>query len=474
MKKRILTGGSTIGAAVVFSVLPFVGMTTAVHAEEMSAAEEMLEILRRMDAVDQVKYEELKVKLAAEKAQNQQMAKAVEKPANAVNVTWKNGPLFTTEDGNFQFDISGRIHNHYGYIANGDDIKRAFNDGDDFRAFFRRARIGVAAKVYDRLGFKAEYEFAGGDASFTDVFFEAYKIPLAGTITVGHFKEPLSVDEMTSTNNNWFIERSQANEAFYQGRDSGMKIQNLVHDKRLGFALAAMTDVDAFGNGASDTSNTRLVGRIWGLPFAGEETGDLHLGLSYRHLLLSDEVNSPPTQRYRARPETLVTDLRFVDTGTFSADTTDLLVGEIAWAKDRWNVVGEYFYQMVDLETGDDPTFWGAYGLVSYFLTEDKRSYNAANGGFSGVQPNNPMKLEDGGWGAWEVAARYSYLDLDDDTINGGTQGIFSAGLNWYPAPMFRFMLDYSLVSVDDRIVNTVDLDGETAHVIQSRFQVDF
>jgi phosphate-selective porin OprO/OprP len=472
MKKRITADVSTIGAALVFSFIPLVSMTTTVHAEEMTAVEEMLEILRRMDAVDQDKYTELKAKLAAEKVQNENVA--VQKPADAVNVTWKNGPSFATEDGNFQFDISGRIHNHYGYISNGDEIEDAFDDDDDFRGFIRRARLGVSGKIYDRLGFKAEYDFAGGDADFADVFVEAYKVPMAGTITVGHFKEPLSVDEMTSTNNNWFIERSQVNEAFYQGRDSGIKFQNMVLDKRVGYALAAMTDVDDAGNGPFDDSNTRLVGRIWGLPLSGEDMGDLHLGLSYRHLFLSDEEASPDTQRYRARPETQVTDLRFVDTGTFSVDTTDLVVGELAWAKNRWNVVAEYFHQLVNLNEGDDPTFWGAYGLVSYFLTDDKRAYSAGSGGFSGVRPNNPVKLEGGGIGAWEVATRYSYLDLDDEDFDGGTQSILTVGLNWYPAAMLRFMLDYSFVSVDDRTVDSVDLDSEIAHVIQSRLQVDF
>jgi phosphate-selective porin OprO/OprP len=474
MKKRMLAGLATSGAAMVFSFISLVHTPTAVQAEEMSAAEEMLEILRKMDAVDQEKYQKLKAKIAAEKEQEAKLAKAIEKSADSINVTWKNGPRFATEDGNYQFGFSGRIHQQVGYISNNDEIEDAFDTDDNFRSFIRRARLGVNGKVYDQFGFKAEYDFAGGDVNFADVFLEAYKVPFTGTITVGHFKEPLSVDEMTSTNNNWFIERSQANEAFYQGRDSGIKIQNLALDKRFGYALALMTDVDNAGNGPFNNNNSRLVGRIWGLPFSKEEVGDLHLGLSYRHLELSDNEDSPNTQRYRSRPETQVTNVRYVDTGIFSADSTDLVVAELAWAKDRWNAVAEYFLQDVNLDEGDDPTFWGAYGLVSYFLTDDKRAYNVSSGGFSSVRPKNPFTLEGKGTGAWEIATRYSYLDLDDEDFDGGKQGILTVGLNWYPVDMFSFMLDYSYVSVDDRTVNGIDLDNETAHVVQSRFQVAF
>ena len=96
---------------------------------------------------------------------------------------------------------------------------------------------------------------------------------------------------------------------------------------------------------------------------------------------------------------------------------------------------------------------------ATFVLTGESRNYNPATASFTNPKPRAPLSLSGGGWGAWEVAARYSDLDLNDDPgtlghalpadgIRGGDQRILSAVLNWYPNPALKFSLQFQNVDV--------------------------
>ncbi len=61
------------------------------------------------------------------------------------------------------------------------------------------------------------------------------------------------------------------------------------------------------------------------------------------------------------------------------------------------------------------------------------------------------MRNEDGrlswGPGAWELAARYSYIDLNDGTgknrVQGGKMDGVTVGLNWYWNDNLKFQFDW-------------------------------
>jgi phosphate-selective porin OprO/OprP len=81
-------------------------------------------------------------------------------------------------------------------------------------------------------------------------------------------------------------------------------------------------------------------------------------------------------------------------------------------------------------------------------LTGESRAYDSAFGAYGGIVPNNPVNIYGTGWGAWEIAARYSVMNLNDVLgtavgIAGGQQTIYTAGLNWYMNRNIRFILNY-------------------------------
>ena len=76
---------------------------------------------------------------------------------------------------------------------------------------------------------------------------------------------------------------------------------------------------------------------------------------------------------------------------------------------------------------------------MSYFLTGEFIPYDRESGTIGRVIPfrnfgpvNRLCGGTGGGWGAWNVAMRYDYLNLTDGGITGGSEGIGTFALNWF------------------------------------------
>ena len=92
-------------------------------------------------------------------------------------------------------------------------------------------------------------------------------------------------------------------------------------------------------------------------------------------------------------------------------------------------------------------------------LTGESRRYNPATGSFQNPRPKAPFSSE-GGFGAWELAARYSRMNLNFEeglagtaavpgSVRGGEQYDLTLGVNWYLNPNFKVMMNYLLIDVD-------------------------
>ena len=97
---------------------------------------------------------------------------------------------------------------------------------------------------------------------------------------------------------------------------------------------------------------------------------------------------------------------------------------------------------------------------------------------FRSLRPDHPLGTP-GGWGAWEIKARYSDIDLDYLPFNtaatggvaGGKQDVWSVGLNWYPTNGLRFALDYDNIQVNHANAPATDI---SASAIALRSQISF
>ncbi len=368
--------------------------------------------------------------------------------------TWSNG--FKLEKGDsFELKFGGRVQADYTF-ASADDAVEISYGADEFQDGFefRRARLFMEGRIYDRIKFKAQYDFAGGDANFRDVYVALDQD--FGEIRFGHYKEYFSLEELTSSKYLAFLERSLPVLAFSPSYNSGVGVHGSRGD-RLNWGIGAFYDADDFGV-SGDEDDRNITGRVGFRPIY-EDQGKrlLHLGLAVNH---RDRDNSI---RFRARPEAHLT-TRLVDTGTFAADSALIVGAEVAGVHDRFWFAGEYIQADVDSLVGANPTFDGAYVQAGYFLTDDHRRFKSSSGGFDRQKPKRNWDRS-GGRGAWEVAIRFSTVDLADGRINGLEQDDVTLGLNWYPNPATRFMLNFV----------TADVKGVgDANFVLARWQVDF
>jgi len=478
---------SHLVSAVLIAASALASAPPAARAEEDTVVERILGILLEQKTIGQGQYDALLEQARREEAgaaagpagaaQAQASAAAAEAPP-AWDLKWDSGFKLVRDDGAFDLKFGGRVHLDGALIweSNGldDDLGALGENGQGDGVEFRRARIFTEGTVYERLFFRAQYDFAGGDPEFKDVYMGLKGLGPVGSVQVGQFKEPFFLDEQTSSNYITFMERPLNNAFLPEFRNVGAMAMNSAAEKRFVWQAGVFRATDAFGDAFSSFGDTDwdVAARLTGLPLWSQEGSHfLHLGAAYVHRFRGEEA------RFRQRPEAHLAG-RFVDTASLPASGIDLLGTELAWVHGPLSIQGEYTHAFVDGDAGQsDADFWGAYAQVSHFLTGEHRPYELGSGRLGRVKPKAPLNPAQGDWGAFELAARFSYLDLNDHGVRGGELWDATAGLNWYLFANARIMLNYVHADVSDReaVIDAVPVAvSGTGDIVQTRFQVDF
>lgn len=318
---------------------------------------------------------------------------------------------------------------------------------------FRRVRFYNSGKLYGNVKYKLQLDFSGGEISFKDVWMELSELPFNGNIRVGHFKEPLRLEALTSSKYITFMERALPI-AMSAERNTGAMYHTTFGEK-ISLQTGVFREGDSFGNDKESTNNVNITSRI---TYLAMNDGDklLHLGASN-----SIRKNSSHSYGFSSRAENhLGNKLMSVDFE--GVEETNILGGEIAYVNNSLSVQGEYLQTTVIGETETELSSY--YGQISYFLTGESRPYKNSLSGFGRVKPNN--NYGSGGKGAIELVARTSSMDLT--AANQGTLNDITLGLNWYLNPHTRIMLNY----VMGEMTNETEVITENA--VMMRVQLDF
>lgn len=469
----------------------------------------------------------LKEQLAKLSAKVDATAEQSKKTAAAVPETkWKGSPETSSEDG-WSFKPRGRLHYDAGYVSIPGDY--AVNRNLGFNSRVRRVRLGAEGTMPGGFGYKVEADFSGGNVGFGDTFLSYNPKNAPVNLRIGNFETLNGLEQISSSNNVSFTERASFNDAFLNSRRLGAALA--WHDAdnvfRAEAGLFAAHSIDA----SFDNDGWIGAGRLTYSPKA--LGGQLHFGATFQQREFaannggtpSVSTNAPSTNqlaRYRARPNTQLTDVRFVDTGSFAAKSDRIFGIELAAIFPGFYLAGEgqwtkvNAYRAGDIATGldvfaggnsavtptADPGFFGMYAEAGYFLTGETRGFK--DGIWARTKVLNPINKK--GSGAFQVMARYEFLDLDSEALKngltnnfttgssslaalntrlgrGGTQTSYLLGLNWYPIDYIRFMVNYGRVNVEGgplaAIVDPlstlpVDERDYSVDVLAARMQIEF
>jgi phosphate-selective porin OprO/OprP len=293
-------------------------------------------------------------------------------------------------------------------------------------------------------------------------------LPLIGEFKFGQYQAPMSLDAVTSSRDTTMMELAAPLQALAPGVDAGIQIGKPAFDKRATWTMGLFTAGSSQDTGDASKNYGRAISRLTGLPIFEPDPGRpgsatfLHLGLSANVL-----YSASSSLRYRARPESHLAPY-VLDTGGMVADRGVVAGAEAAWVNGPFSVQSEYLHSWVSEKNGETPGFDGVYASASWFLTGESRPYDRQKGCFSRVIPHNNFDWGKGGWGAWEVAARYSFVNLNSADVRGGRMSMLMTGVNWYLHSHVKCRFEYGLGRVGGR-----QPEGNL-NVFQTRMELDF
>jgi len=383
---------------------------------------------------------------------------------SGVKVSINNGRP-TISDGDFSLALRALVQYDSAYYGQGKlPAGTDFSSGNDFR----RARFGFDGTAFGDWSYTFIYDFGGSGTEGSTIASAYIQYNGLGPVHIkaGAFPPPESLDDATSASDLLFLERSQPGDlarslAGADGRDAA----TIFYYDDNAFAAASYTG-GVVGDAANFDEQQAAVGKLAYRFNFGEDT-NLVFGADASNIFKFADAaaggNTPTPVRFRERPELNVDSqsIRLIDSGSITADSAWEYGLEAAGNVKNLYAQGGYFGYGAErhASTLADPDFNGWYVQASWVLTGESKKYKPEIGAYGIPKPAENFTFDKGGLGAWELAARYSDLNLNYNEgtaglatptggIRGGDQRIWSAGLNWYPNQVLRFMLDYQHVDV--------------------------
>lgn len=485
-------------------------LSTSPRADVPASTEAKLDALEAEVAALRAELADLKAQTVAEIKDGR--ATVAAKPAASVSIA-NGAPTFASADGAWtetlhgvlQFDVAAYSQGAVGPTStdlrrDGPALDASASNTDAGHArqlkngdLFRRARIGLDGSAPGSFEYRFLVDFGGTGVENAGYLYEGWAQynglkPLH--FRVGAFAPSLGLADANSTSYMPFLDRPSPVDISRNlaGGDSRTAAQIFAYGAAW-FASAAVTGrtVGAINTNnvipISSTTTSITVGTAQTfsdqLGFTGRLAFDpivdgdfrVNLGAHASYVDRPANIGGPGTNgttplssfvvALNGTPELRVDGTKLINTGNIPARNALEAGAEFAVRKGPLFLASEYEHvQVKRSDINSTSEFGGYYVEGTWFLTGETKRYNASTAAFDGPTFVHPFNPAAGSIGALELALRWSDMNLNyhagsagaaapPDGVRGGDQSIFSAGLNWYPNSLVRFMLDYQHVRID-------------------------
>jgi phosphate-selective porin OprO and OprP len=455
-----------------------------VLANDSEELENLRQLVQELD--QKIKVIDRKNELAEETA-------AAKKKETPVLVAGEKGFALKSADGNFEYTLKGLIQLDYRDFQN--DGTPAVNQAEGFTA--RRIRPTFQGTLFGKYDFRFTPEFGetvnraqdtGNSARVVDAYVDARLFP-AFKIRAGKFKPYVGLERLQGGGDIKFIERSYVSNNILPNRDLGASVYGDFFDGKLSYAAGLFNGVADGGETATllDTSDEKdYAVRLFTNPFKGSDSvlEGLGFGIAATRGDNDGSASTGITNGYKTPGQ--------ASTNFFGLNAAVLGDGQ----RKRWTPQAYYYYGPFGLLTEyakvtNDVSRGVHHGEVesdawqvagSWLLTGEDAS-------FKSPKPKNPFDTDTGGWGAWELIARYQQQEIDDDAFEGTAATQFASrtasaksaktwgvGVNWYLNQWVRLAANYEQTKFENggggTFANPLDRDDEK--ILFSRLQFQF
>jgi phosphate-selective porin OprO/OprP len=385
-------------------------------------------------------------------------------------------------NGLFKFYAGGRLQIDAVWLRADDQVARPRDVGGigrvDDATNFRRARFDFGGTFYKNIDFLMEWDFintfnAERDGAPlpantpvpTDLWVTFKEVPYVNNVRIGNQKPPIGFEHMTSSRFLNFLERSFAFDGFIENQNNGFEMgvsafDTFMDDHGTWHVGVFKNTRNIFGWNVGD-GEYDVTGRVTFLPIY-ENDGEflVHVGVGASHRDFDDDQDRIRSRLLLRNGPAVLHNI--LAEARYLGDFRDQVVPEFVVVWGPWTFQSEYFAVWVkDAATPVDGGprtnhgkvfFQGANAEILYFLSGEHQRYNRKTAAFGRTIPRADFhawrELAEGetcewGIGAWQVGARYSWLDLDSKGINGGTVHDLTLGLNWFLNPYMKWQWNY-------------------------------
>ena len=414
-------------------------------------------------------------------------------------------------------DVRNRSNNRAGNLdANG------FHDAND-SALLRRIRPTIEGTVNGKYDFRFTPDFGNGNTQIIDAYIDARLSP-SFKIRAGKYKPFVGLERLQSASDIKFVERSYVTNAILPNRDVGISVYGDVLGDKLNYALGINNGVVDGGNISSGTEfdgNRELTARLFATPFKEDANTLSGLGFGIAGTFTNsdgernlDFTNTSAADASRNGLPSYLTEGQQTFFRYGSASVADgkriRITPQANYYYGSFGLIAEYARVSQDVSllsstSSNVPTVFvaGSTKKLSHDAWQIAATYliTGEDSSFKGVKPKQDFDIDKGGWGAWELVARYSELNLDEDTFKNKAGNSFStdtyanlsesaqsaktwtAGVNWYLNQNAKVQLNYAhtkfaggagigITAINAAGSNVRDRESENA--LLARFQIAY